>query len=758
VASYEQLCEALNAIKLENERLRGDAAHAVLLLHGLESLLRIEDELDPFPTVFALLKTVFGFEQALVLAEVDEGRLDCIAAAPHSLLGTSWGAAELFKQVMDGRVSAKISSHELEEWRDPPAGLFATQPALYAPLRVHAQRGVLVLLRALGAQAFDHTHIALAEKFALLASHAMATREASRAETELLRQRAIEASQKQLAEQNFLLDKAINNMTQGLIMFDATARIIVCNQRYVDMYGMSSEIVKPGCTLRRLLDHRIALGNWNEDPDQYSEKLLTTIAKGKNLSIPTELSDGRTIIILNRPMGDGGWVATHEDITERRESERRILHMAHCDNLTDLPNRVAFNEYFAKALAEAAATSSPLAILSLDLDRFKEANDAHGHSIGDALLREVAHRLREAAGSNFLARVGGDEFMLIMPGGPQPAAAAALAERLIAAFADDFEVDGQRLRIGLSVGGAVYPTDGTDAKTLMVNADAALYRAKNETRGSALFFDPEMSARLRERRALQEDLRSAIERSELLLHYQPQFRMDGEVVGFEALLRWQCLKRGSVSPGVFVPIAEANHLIIAIGEWVLREACREAASWDHPVTIAVNISPVQFRRGDLPSLVHAILLETGLTPGRLELEITEGVFIEDFSHAVSILRRLKALGVQIALDDFGTGYSSLSYLHAFSFDKIKVDRAFVSDLEANRHSIAIVRAVINLGRSLSIPVLAEGVETKAQHSFLTKEGCDQVQGYLTGRPALIETYAEIVGGEPARRSKMPAAG
>jgi EAL domain-containing protein (putative c-di-GMP-specific phosphodiesterase class I) len=279
----------------------------------------------------------------------------------------------------------------------------------------------------------------------------------------------------------------------------------------------------------------------------------------------------------------------------------------------------------------------------------------------------------------------------------------------------------------------------------MINADAALYRAKAETRGMAMFFEPEMSARLHERYALQEDLRSAIDRGELLLHYQPQVKMSGETIGFEALARWQCPKRGMVPPGTFIPIAEESSLIISVGEWVLREACREAASWPQPLTIAVNISPIQFRHGDLPRLIHSILLESGLAPARLELEITESVMINDFSRAVSILNQLKSLGIKIAMDDFGTGYSSLSYLQSFRCDKIKIDRVFICDLEDNYHSRSIVRAVIGLGQSLDLPILAEGVETEAQHTFLVKEGCDEVQGYLTGRPLPIADYAGVVG-------------
>ena len=553
-------------------------------------------------------------------------------------------------------------------------------------------------------------------------------------------------SRQKLETQKLQLDAALTNMSQGLLMFDSSERIVVCNSRYIEMYRLSSQVVKPGCSLRELLNHRVATGSFlSEDPDRYLSELRAMLAQGKTVSRTTELTDGRVIAVSNRPMEDGGWVATHEDVTEAKQTEQRILHMAHHDTLTGLPNRTAFNEYFAATLERSATSGEQFAILSVDLDRFKEANDAYGHSVGDALLRQVARRLQEAARGTFLARVGGDEFAVVVSAGPQPTAAATLAEHLLAAFADEFEIEDQRIQISLTIGGAVYPTDGADAKTLMVNVDAALYRAKSEMRGVVVFFEPEMSARLRERHALQQDLRSAIARGELLLHYQPQVRMTGEMIGFEVLARWQCPKRGMVSPGTFIPIAEENGLIIPLGEWVLRAACCEAASWPQPLTIAVNISPIQFHHGDLPRLVHSILLETGLAPSRLELEITEGVFINDFSHAVSILRRLKSLGVQIALDDFGTGYSSLSYVHSFPFDKIKIDRTFIGDLRHNRHSMAIVRAVIGLGHSLNMPVLAEGVETQAQRGVLIKEGCDEAQGYFFGRPLPIAEQAELIG-------------
>ena len=403
-------------------------------------------------------------------------------------------------------------------------------------------------------------------------------------------------------------------------------------------------------------------------------------------------------------------------------------------------------------MGEAADGKAVFTVLCIDLDRFKEINDVFGHAIGDALLHEVARRMQDAVGEAFLARLSGDEFAVIAPAATQPAKAAALAERLLASFADELTINAQPLRVGLSIGVAMFPDDGMDADTLTANADAALYRAKAEGRGTVRFFEAAMDQRLREHRALQLDLRVAIERDELKLYFQPEARVKGDVVAFEALARWHHPIRGLILPSIFIPLAEESGLIIAIGEWVLREACREAASWSKPLRVGVNLSPVQFRHGDIPTLVHTILLETGLSPSRLELEVTEGVLIDDFARTVSILRRLKALGVRIAMDDFGTGYSSLSYLQAFPFDKIKIDQRFISNLNHDAQSATIVRAVIGLARGLDIPVVAEGVETKEQLEFLAAEKCDQVQGYLIGRPEPIEHYAEYVG----RKAQAPA--
>jgi diguanylate cyclase (GGDEF)-like protein/PAS domain S-box-containing protein len=438
------------------------------------------------------------------------------------------------------------------------------------------------------------------------------------------------------------------------------------------------------------------------------------------------------------------WMVSIVDVTERQRAIERIEHLARHDVLTGLPNRQAFAEHLAITLERVTATSGAFAVLCLDLDRFKDVNDIFGHAAGDALLREFSRRIVRVAEGAFIGRMGGDEFTLLVDG-PQPEAAVALAGRLMDAVASEFSFEGHRFQCGLSIGIALFPGDGQDATALLNNADAALYRAKADGRGVYRMFEADMDKRLRERRTLQNDLHNALARNELSLHYQPQALLTGEIIGFEALLRWHHPKQGPIPPSAFIPLAEESGLIIPIGEWILRETCREAASWPNPMQIAVNLSPIQFRHGDLPQMVHQILLETGLAPGRLELEITESVLFEDFSRASSILRRLKALGVRIAMDDFGTGYSSLSYLQSFPFDKIKIDRSFTAMVQESPQSAAIIRAIVGLGHGLSMNIVAEGVETSYQLDFLRDENCNEVQGYFIGRPLPIENYAEQIG-------------
>jgi diguanylate cyclase (GGDEF)-like protein/PAS domain S-box-containing protein len=439
-------------------------------------------------------------------------------------------------------------------------------------------------------------------------------------------------------------------------------------------------------------------------------------------------------------------VSTVHDITELKQSEARIAHLALHDPLTDLPNRAAFNDHLARTFADAASGQSSFAILCIDLDRFKEVNDVFGHSTGDLFLCEAAKRVTAACDGAFVARLGGDEFTIIASAGSQPATAERICAGLMAAFNAEFRLNGHAIHASCSIGVSVYPQDGADMETLIMNADAALYRAKAEERGTIRFFEATMDQQIREKRTLQRDLVTAIENNEFELHFQPQATTKGDIVGFEALVRWRHRERGMVPPGIFIPLAEETGLIAAIDEWVLREACREAASWPNPLSIAVNLSPVGFRRSDVPAMILSILLETGVNPQRLEIEITEGVLIEDFARATSILRKIKNLGVHVAMDDFGTGYSSLSYLQAFPFDKIKIDQTFIARLETNAQSAAIVQAILGLGRSLRLPVIAEGVETPAQLAFLAEEGCNEVQGYLIGRPQPMARYRHIAEG------------
>src|SRR5438270_1031769 len=483
---------------------------------------------------------------------------------------------------------------------------------------------------------------------------------------------------------------------------------------------------------------------------------------------PISTKDGLRLFLTRRMtvLNDAGdpqyLIKTHEDVTDRRQTESRMAHMAYHDGLTDLPNRAAFLQALSQMIEACSGTDEQFAVLSVDLDGLKEINDVFGHSVGDKLLIEVSRRIQASARGGVVARQSGDEFGLLIDG-TQPQAGKALAEKVAPALASEFLIDPKSVRIGRTIGLSVVPPRAADAASLLANAGAALFRAKAKSRGSISIFEPEMDQQIRDRRVLHQDLSLAMKNGELSLHYQPQATAgqtvaSSEVVGFEALARWLHPVRGFVPPSDFIPLAEESGLIVVMGEWILREACREAASWPMPLQIAVNLSPAQFMHGDVVNLVHSILLETGLAPGRLELEITEGVLIEDFDRGLALLRRLKALGVRISMDDFGSGYSSLSYLQAFPFDKIKVDRAFVMNLGRNHQSAAIVRAVIGLGHGLEMSIVAEGVETQEQLSFLSDEGCDAVQGYFIGRPQPIGQYAALVGrgggktAEPARKT------
>jgi diguanylate cyclase (GGDEF)-like protein/PAS domain S-box-containing protein len=695
----------------------------------------------------------------------------------------------------------------------------------------------------------------------------------------------LETTTAALHTQNMLFDTALNNMSHGLCMFDASARLVVCNERYLQIYGLSPDIVKPGYTLLELLEHRRARGTFARDPQQYIDYLRGEIAAGKEVTVFGELPDGRVIAVINRPMAGGGWVAVHEDITEQRRAEQelartknfldtvienvpssifvkdardfrfvlvnrageeffgrpaeqiigktsyeflpkaaadsvaardyellrvgrqdfyqeqplhlpghearlvatrrrvirgadgepqylivlvdditeqkraeaRIAHMARHDALTDLPNRVLLMERIDEALARQRRRGERFCVFLLDLDQFKSINDSLGHSVGDVLLKAVAQRLiaccRE---TDVVARLGGDEFAILQTiEGEQRVAAVTLANRILEAVTAPYDLDGQQAIIGTSIGIAAAPDDGTDGDQLLMKADLALYRAKSEGRSQYRFFAPEMEAEVRARHALDIDLRTALARGEFELHYQTLVDIaTRETRGAEALVRWRHPQRGLVPPDGFIPVAEESGLIVPLGAWILRTACADAAGWPLHCKVAINLSPAQFRSGDLVDTVSRTLAECGLPPQRLELEITESVFLKKSEENLAVLHQLKSLGVSIVLDDFGTGYSSLSYLKMFPFDKIKIDRTFVEELASRADCASIVGAVINLGRSLDIGTVAEGVETPEQLTLLRAAGCREAQGYLFSRPV---PASELTFTPPSAAGKEAAA-
>ena len=558
----------------------------------------------------------------------------------------------------------------------------------------------------------------------------------------------------ELQDQNGRFNAAIENMSQGLSMFDGAARLIVCNQRFGEIYDLPAPLVQRGATLEEILTHMAGSGFHVAEGIGFADLLQRGLTSAEAFATTVRAGDDRAIQIVGQPMGDGGFVATHEDVTERKRAEARIAHMAHHDALTGLPNRLLFREKLEEALGH-AMHGAHSHVLCLDLDHFKDVNDALGHPVGDKLLQQVSTRLKQSIDSaDTVARLGGDEFAIIQRGA-ELRQSSELAQCLIETLSAPYDIDGHQVVIGCSVGIAIAPNDGDDPVALLKAADLALYRAKTNGRGTFQFYEAEMDARLQARRVLELDLRNALANEEFEVYYQPQINLDrNRISGFEALLRWNHPERGIVSPAVFIPVAEEIGLIGRIGAWVLKAACSEAMTWPDDIKVAVNLSPAQFKSRTLILDVTSALGVSGLRASRLELEITESVMLQDTEAVLMTLRQIQDLGVRISMDDFGTGYSSLSYLRKFPFDKIKIDQSFVRDLSERADSAAIVKAVATMSASLGMDTTAEGVETLEQLERVRLEGCTEVQGYFYSKPRpareVPDLIASLSGAAPDR--------
>ena len=559
--------------------------------------------------------------------------------------------------------------------------------------------------------------------------------------------RLLKEQEHQLRLQNLHLDAALNNMSQGLVLFDKERRVVICNRRYMEIYGLTSEQVKPGTPISSLIQHRLSLGLKvrSKHGDYVRTRVEGEIAPANEFH---EFADGRTIAYAIRPLADGGGVATHEDVTEQRRIEARMQHMAHHDALTDLPNRVLLRERLEEALKGKRSRGGALA-----RPGSLQGSQRHARALDRrCLLKAATGRLQACVRDrDTVARLGGDEFAVIQTGASQPMGATTLALRIIDAISAPYQISDHQIVVGASVGISVAPDDATDADLLLRNADLALYRAKNEGRGTYRFFEPGMDARMHARRQLELDLRSALANDSFELHYQPVFDLDtNNITAFEALLRWTHAERGSIPPAEFIPLAEETGLIGAIGAWVLREACRQARTWPDSIRVAVNLSPLQFKQNDLVQLVAEALLSAGLSASRLDLEITETVLLENTDKTLATLHELRGLGVRISMDDFGTGFSSLSNLRSFRFDNIKIDRSFIQGLGQSEQCSAIVQAVAGLGAGLDVTTTAEGVETADQLEWVRAFGIIEVQGFFLGCPVPAAEVERLIASTQVR--------
>ncbi len=568
----------------------------------------------------------------------------------------------------------------------------------------------------------------------------------------------------QLAEQNFRFDSALANMSHGLCMFDSKHRLMVWNRRFCEIYKLSPEVLSRGITIRELIELSAARGNY---PDRSVDDLVSEIVALLNSDVVAHsrrlLPDGRMIALSYQPVIGGGAVVIYEDVTDREKAEERARFLATHDDLTGLPNRGVFGRAVNDAVKEGHRYGHEFAVMFMDLDRFKNINDTLGHAAGDILLIETAKRLTECLrDSDVIARIGGDEFVIMLRKVSDQSQVAAVARKILAAVVKPLTIHDHECRITASIGISMFPTDALDEESLIKNADAAMYVAKEEGRNGFRFHFQDITSQSIERLTLEASLRGALERDELLLHYQPKQDLGhGGIVGVEALLRWRHPDLGLLPPSRFIPLAEETGLIVPIGKWVIETACAQNVAWQRQglpeLRIAVNLSPRQFADPGLLGDIEAALAKSGMAPELLELEITESMVMQNVERAMRILKAIKGVGVMLAVDDFGTGYSSMSLLKKFPIDVLKIDRSFVHEISNNSEDQAIADAIIALGRALQLTIVAEGVETAEQEAFLRAHHCDQIQGYLISKPLPPDEFAAFMADHALAELKARAA-
>jgi len=537
---------------------------------------------------------------------------------------------------------------------------------------------------------------------------------------------------------------ALDNMAQGLCMFDGNQRLTVWNDRYVELLSMPAHLLKVGTPLHEILSSRVATGmRRNPDDPAVKVKVKELLALPADASRTDELLDGKIVMLTRQPMAGGGWVTLIEDITERRRAEAEIVHLARHDVLTGLANRAEFNARLEEASRRLKRNGGNLAVMMIDLDRFKAVNDTLGHLAGDQLLSEVARRLQSTVrDTDVLARLGGDEFAIIQEGGAdQREGAVALALRIIEAISVPFDLNGQQVEVGTSIGIALAPEDGVEPDELLRRADLALYSVKSSGRNDFCLFRNEMLEIVNTQQSAERELREAIAQRQFELHYQPVVDVKTrELRGVETLVRWRHPDKGMIAPDHFIPLAESTGLIVPLGEWILNQACADAANWPADVKVAINISAIQFKKGNLFEVILSALVKTGLQPERLELEITETSLLENQDAHLTTIRQLKNLGLSIALDDFGTGFSSINYLTIFPFDKIKIDKSFTKGILSRADCKAVVACSLALAKGLGIVTTVEGIETEEQFEYMRAAGVELAQGYLFGKPVPISEF------------------